>query len=427
MEDTAITASYNARNMACTQCGKPVTYYDQSAGYFCCTHCYTFFQLTDQGYKKVLRYFAREEQVNPSLSLGAMGELEDISYVVTGFIRKKEMEGGIAICWNEYLLYNKDQGYVTLVDFSGHWMLVKPVSEAPDVVKLTSKLYIATYEEQKYSIYHSYSFKIIAAAGAFDENILDNERLHTWEYIAPPLMMVQEQGKGGAKWYQGRYILARDIEAGFDLRRRSLPAPSGVGVIQPSPYAPHKKGLTIVALILFVGVIATSIAFTVVRPASNALSGAYRLLPDSAASGHLKPIVTESFVLPGKGAIEVGLQVSLSDEWLETSISLINEHNGSTYDFSRTLAYYSGVDDGERWTEGSESGSALLSGIPAGTYHLNIYPYAEKFMDRSLVVTVENNPVLLSNTLLLLLVILSVPVINHFLDRNFEKRRIGDG
>jgi len=336
------------RKMPCVLCSQPVEYYNGAdAVWFGCAHCKTFFAANPQGHKELLRSFSYEQECIPDLPLGSIGVLDEVSYVVTAFMKKREYEDGYPVLWNEYMLYNKDHGYVTLVDFSGHWMLVKPVTETPVVRKITYQLHVASYKETNYNLYHSYTFDILFAAGAFDENILLNEKMHTWEYTAPPQMVINERLKGVDTWYHGRYLVPSDIETAFGLRRRSLPKRIGVGVIEPSPYTANRGWLSLFSVIMVVLAIITGMVFSRIRPNSIALRDSYAMQPDSAAKGNLKPVVTVPFELPTQGSVEVELQARLNNEWLETSVSLINDNNGSTYDFSKTLESYSGVDDGE--------------------------------------------------------------------------------
>ena len=42
------------------------------------------------------------------------------------------------------------------------------------------------------------------------------------------------------------------------------------------------------------------------------------------------------------------------------------------YRADQEIGYYYGVDDGERWSEGSRSDATIFRNLPAGTYYLNI-------------------------------------------------------
>ncbi len=83
---------------------------------------------------------------------------------------------------------------------------------------------------------------------------------------------------------------------------------------------------------------------------------------------------TNSFTLPdSKQSIEVDLHASVDNNWFYAEFALINEQTGGEYNFSHEVEFYHGYDDGN-WSEGATRGTAFLSAVPGGTYHINIYP-----------------------------------------------------
>jgi hypothetical protein len=57
-----------------------------------------------------------------------------------------------------------------------------------------------------------------------------------------------------------------------------------------------------------------------------------------------------------------------------SEFTLVNEIDGTEYNFTKEVEYYAGYDDGGAWSEGSKTGEAFLSRIPEGRYHMNLYP-----------------------------------------------------
>ena len=53
---------------------------------------------------------------------------------------------------------------------------------------------------------------------------------------------------------------------------------------------------------------------------------------------------------------------------------LIDQRTGNAWPANRELAYYAGLEDGERWSEGSPSDFVVFSGIPPGSYYLMLDP-----------------------------------------------------
>jgi hypothetical protein len=74
------------------------------------------------------------------------------------------------------------------------------------------------------------------------------------------------------------------------------------------------------------------------------------------------------------------------------------------------MEYYRGYESGESWSEGNTKDEALLSRIPSGRYHLNLYPSTDKPTPVHLRVIVTENPTLTSNLVLFAIAILLYPL-----------------
>jgi hypothetical protein len=108
-------------------------------------------------------------------------------------------------------------------------------------------------------------------------------------------------------------------------------------------------------------------------------------------------MVSAPFTLDHQSALEIDLVATLANQWLELPVSLVNEQTGQGFEFTKNIEFYSGVESGESWSEGSRNADAVLSRVPAGRYHLNFYPFTEQGVAPELQVTVQANPALPSN------------------------------
>jgi hypothetical protein len=72
--------------------------------------------------------------------------------------------------------------------------------------------------------------------------------------------------------------------------------------------------------------------------------------------------------------VVVETRADLNNTWIYLSMALINLDSGQAYDFGREVSFYSGVDGGESWSEGTRSDEATLPSVPAGQYYLRIEP-----------------------------------------------------
>jgi hypothetical protein len=84
------------------------------------------------------------------------------------------------------------------------------------------------------------------------------------------------------------------------------------------------------------------------------------------------------------------------------------------------MEHYSGYEGGESWTEASNRPSLVFSAVPKGNYHLNIYPMVETNRTYDLFVSVEENTILISNIILMLLIILLYPALLYIIKYEVE-------
>ncbi|WP_332368127.1 hypothetical protein [Spirosoma telluris] len=162
---------------------------------------------------------------------------------------------------------------------------------------------------------------------------------------------------------------------------------------------------------LVVAMLVLQVIISIVKPSKQLLSESYQAESDS--TGTVKPIITPSFDISTQSALAFNLSATLDNQWLELPVTLINEQSGRVYEFSKTLEYYHGVESGESWSEGTNDDDAVLSRIPAGRYHLNIYPAREPGQSITFRIIVRKNPFLGSNMALLLLLLVIYPVFQY--------------
>ena len=135
-----------------------------------------------------------------------------------------------------------------------------------------------------------------------------------------------------------------------------------------------------------------------------------------------KVLVTPSFTLDrGPQSLEVLLYAPVNNDWFFSQFALVNETDGTEYNFTKEVEYYSGYEEGTSWSEGSQSGEAFLSRIPAGKYHLNIYPeFSVKNQTFSIVIR-RDIPMYL-NCLITCLGIVLFPAF-YFLRRHYREQK----
>jgi hypothetical protein len=402
--------------LTCRECKRslPLTAHAQTL-YVGCSHCHHLIRLQGAAYPEVVRRF--KKRAVPVIPLGSKGWLRGTVYRVIGFLRKKEH--GPDYYWSEYVLFNPVHGYAFLAEYNGHWNFILPTHRHPYIDFHT---YEFPLEGEYYHLFAKYKVNLIYAIGEFHWNPT-GEKASIEEFVAPPYSLILERGPDRQQWFRGEYMEADEIWSAFNL---TVPVPEkiGVGATQPQKASINVelvKKVTGVALILLL-----ILQFFISSRAreETVFRNSYPL-PDSVAA---KPVVTPAFTVDGgttgTSNLEFNLYAPVDNDWLELDITLINDQTGEEYQFEAGVEYYSGYEGGENWSEGSRTRSRFVSAVPAGKYHLNLFP-AKSAAARNMhfELEVKQDVPMLSNFYLTLLALLVFPAIQWWRISNFERLR----
>jgi hypothetical protein len=136
-----------------------------------------------------------------------------------------------------------------------------------------------------------------------------------------------------------------------------------------------------------------------------------------------KARVTETFDLPGRPSnVVIRSSANIANSWLFLNMALINEDTGTAYDFGREISYYSGVEGGEAWSEGSLNDEVILPEVPGGRYYLRIEPEAE-VRDVNYSIRIYRDVPRWSFFFYAVGALIAVPILHWFRGRSYEIRR----
>ncbi|MDO7877532.1 DUF4178 domain-containing protein [Hymenobacter sp. ASUV-10] len=418
-----LDSSLESAQLDCPECQMPVRYFDvQGSSFYICPHCHTYFEYEGEKRPKV---FSKYDGPVPAdarlLPVGTQGTLRGRECRVVGIIQRTEQK--YPVNWVEFQLFFPDKKeYQQLAVFEGHWMLVWPIKER----YRHGSGQVLQIGDEVFRLFNRYRTRVLWAAGEFDWNIQKDQTVDISEYIAPPQLVVHEQGQ----WYRGEHLEPKEVKKAFDLSA-SLPYREGVGAIQPNPVAnwPVLRALTLATLALL---LLFQLGKGLVKPSRDLVIQDFSAPIDSStANGTGRVLVGRSFELKEEAALQIDLRTNLDNQWLELPVSLVNETTGRGFEFTKTIEYYHGYEGGENWNEGDISGDAVLERVPAGRYHLNLYPISggttgSNAPPLSLQVTVTENPTLWSNFWVTALLLLLFPAVQWFRRTRFETNRWED-
>ncbi|MEO3408099.1 DUF4178 domain-containing protein [Mucilaginibacter sp. CAU 1740] len=454
----------------CPGCKQSITLYDHiAAEAVACPSCFTYSLFSDSGHPYVKERLIRIAN-KPVLPIGTTATLRDIEYKVIAYIEKKEA-AYTQYKWREYMLYNYAKGYAFLAEFDGHWTLIAGKSFYPELEKAKKSFSnTALYNEMEFNLFNSYRPIIDSMIGEFDWDIR-SERIKAQEYIRPPFLLTMEQNLSTQQedWYLGEYIEVAEIAEAFKIPAGNFPSKEGIGANEPSKHRTRWNGALTISGFAIIAFLLVQLLVGWLRPETVLLEHTYALdlppkpvdttlkksvmvtgnhkttdstatsigniLQDSATAINsvnedvvgnfeFKSFKTPTFTIPdGPVPLEVELSSPLDNNWLSTTIELVSEKDNQTWSLTKNIEYYHGYEDGENWSEGGTHETVLLSEIPPGKYHINMYPYSGTRLLNSLDVKVTEAVTLWRNILVTLLILCLYPLYCWYRARRFEVSR----
>ncbi|MBH8569750.1 DUF4178 domain-containing protein [Microvirga sp. STS02] len=416
MSETATPRPESAQ-LDCPECHTSITYYDVTGSeYYACPNCHAYFRWSGEETPEVFGNYKDAPKTSPVLPLGTLGILDGALYRVVGVVSRCEANHR-QYSWREYQLFQPETGrYVQLAEYNGHWTLIWAASHL-DKNREDFKL-------ADFKLFNKYQPRINWALGEFDWDIERDDTLNVAEHINPPRLLVQERRGKEQQWYRGRHVAPDELASAFNISRSSLPHQEGTGAVEPAPGSNSHSALWTLTGILTAALVLIQLVLAV--RTTSVLSQTIQVAPDTtatAAPGTGRVLVSPSFTLDHQTALDIELNATLSNQWLELPVSLVNEQTGRGFEFTKNIEFYSGVEGGESWSEGSRSADAVLSRVPAGRYHLNFYPFTEKGVTPEIRVNVWADPALPSNFFVVLGLILLVPGLQLLRRHSHERSR----
>ncbi|MGA9996241.1 MAG: DUF4178 domain-containing protein [Pyrinomonadaceae bacterium] len=380
-----------AAQLNCPKCGGPLELRaPDRTERVTCPNCSSLLDV-NQGQLKFLNAL-KPNAWRPLLPIGATGEFEGQKLVVLGFVVRSVEFDGVTYFWQEYLLYHPQVGFRWLVDSDDHWSYVQPV--APGEVREDGGT--AQFRGKTFKLFQDTTARVEYVMGEFYWKVALGEEARAIDYINPPEMLsvelstilskqvyssmgatpinwaYKEHGKkadgvGEINCSFGTYVPVADVEKIFGIT--NLLRPSIVAPNQPNPHGGIAKYWALMLLLTFiVGFLLFTYGSITRREIFNQ---SYQLQPLQNEDG-TQVIFTQPLQLSGHKNIRITGASPVNNTWVYVEGDLINEETGLVQQFSLPIEYYSGVEDGESWSEGNQTQQVYISALPAGAYTLRL-------------------------------------------------------
>jgi hypothetical protein len=356
-----------------------------------CPYCGSMLDAT-QGNLTLLKAMEKPP-FNMAIPLGSKGKFGDDERTVIGAVERSVTVEGTDYFWQEYLLYDERDGFEWLVRADNHWNRVKNVP----IGKIDEGRSNAAYNGRTYRLFQSGTATVRGVIGECYWKVQVGEKSYTRDFIDPPFMLSSETSAFGStremNWSRGEYLQPAEVEKAFNLER-SLGKPKGVAPNQVFPFKSiYKFGLLFFTLLCVIG-----FALLIISPTRKVHEQTFQLrslVPQPAAQIPLVPgqplpppgpaippppqerfetFFTDKFELKPRKTVKVTITcTSLQNGYLVAEGDLVRDGDGSMVQpFLIGLTQFSGVEDGEAWTESDTVKSEYLSAQPAGTYSIKL-------------------------------------------------------
>jgi hypothetical protein len=233
--------------------------------------------------------------------------------------------------------------------------------------------------------------EVEGVVGEFYWKIEVGERVLSRSFAGPrSAKLEEERTEGEITMSLSSPIPSRDVRAAFGLVRAGAPGPGAAGAV------PRARGLAgagalfwlaayvVLAVVSAVGCVRAKDERVFDQRVTPRTEGPAAVTPSPASGAHAPAVpgqptpregsfVSDPFEVKADGRdLELAIASTLDSDWLGLDVALVHDESGQVWEDSQELSYYRGVEDGESWSEGSQTANVTYERMPAGHYVLRL-------------------------------------------------------
>lgn len=230
-----------ARSIECPSCGTSLNVKLSTTQSIVCHQCHAVVDLT-QGVGGDLQHYAQVNGMEPQIGLGRVGSLalgrfenqtkdaniEPTAWTVVGYVERCEVATSAddeQVFWREYLLYNRVEGFLFLIDAQDGWSWARPVTGVPEIDPKEATGDTLKFEGASYRKLYTYEGKVTYVLGEFywqlrrDDTTLNTDYEGVGQHFERRLNREQTIGSGAQEiiWSGGRTLSADAVMKAFKL------------------------------------------------------------------------------------------------------------------------------------------------------------------------------------------------------------------
>ena len=361
--------------IGCPSCGTAIEIRDPAnCRRTVCSSCGTMTDPRDEKLRVIEK--AKKLEARPVIPIGAKTRLLGADVQVLAFLVRSVRAEGVRYPWDEYLLRRADGAYLWLIETDGHWTLARPAALG-DVSRTGGTV---RYRGEAYRHFQGGNAVVDHVQGELYWEVSIGESVKADDYVAPPRMVSFEASGGEVVASVGEYVPVEQMAAAFP-GVASWPRQSGISPNQPNPWV-ARRGRTwalfgalaasVLVLMIFFGIIDANRQVAVVSATSPGPVPADTPPPAEGAEDRGVVFSDEFRLEPSSANVQFQLTNCVANTWLGVDGALVNLDTGEVRAFALEVENWSGVTDGEAWSEGGTGATAYLGSVPAGRYSLRL-------------------------------------------------------
>jgi len=258
----ATDKTLSGKGFQCPSCGASLQLTLATTQSIACSQCKAVIDVS-QGVGAELSHYAQSnaghDGAQPLIPLGSSGKLtldgRELVWQVVGYQERCDLPADSddeQTFWREYLLFNRQEGFVFLVDSEDGWSWVKPLTGAPQV-----RGEVATWGDKTYRQRERYDAKVTWVLGEFYWRVRRDEVARVTDYVgtgaASQRRLSSERTASELTWSEGAVLDAQAIARAFRVAPAAAPAlQRGASGSPPALDSGLLKVMLIVGVVLLV-------------------------------------------------------------------------------------------------------------------------------------------------------------------------------
>ena len=271
---------------------------------------------------------------------------------------------GIQYFWHEYLLYDPMIGFRWLVHSDNHWNFVEPVNPAEVEMSYIGAGGTAKWGGETFKIFQDAPAVVEYVKGEFYWRVEQGETVRATDFVAAPKMLSREATDNEINWSLGTYVPVPEIEKAFGIS--DLPKPWAVAPNQPFT---GRFYYTWGALPLFALIVLAIFMIPFAGLTQHLALNETIILPPLQNATAPQAAFSQPFDIKANSNVRITAGAPVDNSWADLDVDLINDQSQEVESVNIPVEYYSGVIDGEAWSEGGKETDATLSSLAGRQIH----------------------------------------------------------